>query len=81
MRFFKWPASKRSSPDQLIDYCQVVDYCWDVTLKDALCKGSEEEIQEQIDKFSELLVSYLHGERQFFTGAIAVKKEDVNALL
>ena len=81
MHFFKWPASKRSSPDQLIDFCQVVDYCWDVTLKDALCKGSEEEIQEQIDKFAELLVSYLHGERQAFSGVIAVKKEDVNALL
>lgn len=60
---------------------QLIDYCWDATLKDAFLTGSKDEMQEQIDKFCELLCDYLRGEWQGITGAPTIKKENVNVLL
>lgn len=75
MRFFNRPTNQKTTFNQLIDYC------WDATLKDAFLTGSKDEIQEQIDKFCELLCDYLRGEWQGITGAPTIKKEDVNVLL
>ena len=66
-------SNQRSHPKSMFD--QVIDYCW------STAADTEIEAKQKYRRFWELMNLYVSGNWDTLAGSMAVKEEDVDALL